>query len=242
MARFMYDGWLGPIERLLLRILGALGRWTGSYGVSILLLTVIVRLGMLPLSIKQTKSMLQMQERHKKMQPKLEEVRRRFPKDAGPQQAKQRQAEELRLMREHGVVAGQLGGCLPILLQMPVFLALYQVLSTSIELRGAGFLWFPDLTTPDALSLGGPTVNILPILWIALMFVQMRLAPATPAVDPAMAKQQKMTQYMMFGMFGIMMYSQASGLLMYFTISTLWGLLEQKTIRARLIARAATSS
>ncbi|MBI4230736.1 MAG: YidC/Oxa1 family insertase periplasmic-domain containing protein [Planctomycetes bacterium] len=243
LARFVHDGWLlGPIERLLLRILGALGRWTGSYGVAILLLTVVVRLGLLPLSIKQTKSMLQMQERHKKMQPKLEEVRRRFPKDAGPQQAKQRQQEELRLMREHGVVAGQLGGCLPILIQMPVFIALFRVLSTSIELRGAEFLWFADLTAPDALSMGGLTVNIMPILWIILMFVQMKLAPAAPAVDPAMAKQQKMTQYMMFGMFGFMLYSYPAGLHLYFTTSTLWGILEQKTIRARLAAKAVLAS
>jgi YidC/Oxa1 family membrane protein insertase len=139
-----------------------------------------------------------------------------------------------------------LGGCLPLLLQMPIFIALYGVLSKHFALRGAPFmLWINDLSQPDALFMlpewvphfGGGPFNLLPVLMIAAMFIQQRLS--SKSGDPQQEQTQKMMMWMMPLMFGFFFYGMPSGLVLYFMTSTAIGAAETKWIRSHLDQAAA---
>jgi YidC/Oxa1 family membrane protein insertase len=175
-----------------------------NYGVAIILLTLIVRILFWPLTHKGTESMKRLQE----LQPKVKELQAKY-KDK-PQKLQQ---ETMAMYREHKV--NPLGGCLPMLVQIPVFFALFNVLRSAIELRYAGFLWVADLSAPENLFAGmlpfGLALNILPLVMAATQAWQQHLTPS--GGDPA---QQKMMMFMPIIMLAFL-YSMPSALVLYWT-------------------------
>jgi YidC/Oxa1 family membrane protein insertase len=213
------------MRRLLLWLLLFFQGVTGNFGVAIILLTVSVRLCIFPLSRKAQVSMFKMQ----KLAPQLKALQEKFKED------RQRlTAETMKMYKENKV--SPMGGCLPLLLQFPVFIGLYNTLLLSIELRQAPFvLWIRDLSEPDRLCplpfsiLGQTDLNLLPILMLVPMVVQSIITPK-PA-DPAMAQQQKMMTWMMPLMFLFMCYTMPAGVSLYWFFSSLWGLAEIRLIK-----------
>ena len=179
----------------------------GNYGIAILLLTIIIRVVFWPLTHKGTESMKRMQA----LQPQMKAIKEKY-KD-NPQRVQQ---ETMALYKEHKV--NPMGGCLPMFIQIPVFIALFSVLRSAIELRYSSFLWISDLSEPENLFAGMiPVVgslNILPILMAATMMWQQKLTPT--AGD---AQQQKMMATMMPIMMLFFFYSMPSGLVLYWTTS-----------------------
>ncbi len=176
-----------------------------NYGIAIILLTLVVRVLFYPLSLKSFRSMRSMQ----KLQPQLAALKEKYKED------KERfNKEQLALFKAHGV--NPAGGCLPMLVQLPVFIALYAVLQSAIELFHAPFFgWVKDLSAKDPFY-------IYPVLMGVAMFLQQRMTP-TPGMDPV---QQKMMLIMPV-IFTFMMFNLPSGLTMYIFLSTLLGILQQ---------------
>ena len=130
-----------------------------------------------------------------------------------------------------------MSGCLPMLIQMPVFFGFYAMLRCAIELRGAHFLWVADLTKPDTLFMIPGfdfPFNLLPLLMVGSMIWQAHLQPASPGMDPS---QQKMMRYMPL-MFLLFLYNYSSGMALYMTISTLAGVVQTKLIRINTATEA----
>ncbi|HPR82951.1 MAG TPA: membrane protein insertase YidC [Pontiellaceae bacterium] len=196
-----------PIKTGLLWGLKALEKVVRNYGVAIMLLTVIVRIIFWPITHKGTESMRKMQA----LQPQLKEIREKF-KD-NPQRMQQ---EIMAFYKENKV--NPMGGCLPMLIQIPVFIALFVVLRSAVELRFSKFLWIRDLSEPENLFAGMiPVVgslNILPLLMSATMVLQQKMTPS--AGDP---QQQKMMAIMMPIMMLFFFYTMPSGLVLYWTTS-----------------------
>ncbi len=179
----------------------------GNYGIAILLLTIIIRILFWPLTHKGTESMKKMQA----LQPLMQEIKEKY-KD-NPQRQQQ---ETMALYKEHKV--NPMGGCLPMFIQIPVFIALFAVLRSAIELRYSSFLWISDLSEPENLFAGMVPIvgslNILPLLMSATMMWQQKLTPT--AGD---AQQQKMMAVMMPIMMLFFFYKMPSGLVLYWTTS-----------------------
>jgi YidC/Oxa1 family membrane protein insertase len=222
------------------------------YGLDIILLTLIVRGMMFPITRKSATSMAKLQA----LQPEMKKIQEKYKNDA---QAKSQAMMEL--YRKHNV--SPLGGCLPLLLQMPIFFGLYFCLQESIHFRLAPFLWIQNLAAPDMLwrwgenirlisdpdnqvgfmFLGliptsmfylGPYLNVLPIFAVALMVVQQKMMMPPPA-DEQQEMQQKMMTWMSF-VIGILFYKVAAGLCIYFIVSSLWGMAERKLLPKRQAA------
>ena len=150
------------------------------------------------------------------MQPLIAKLMEKYPDD--PQKQQQ---EMMKLYREHKV--NPMGGCLPLLAQIPVFIALYNMLRTVVELRGAKFLWIHDLSLPDTVcTIAGLPINPLPLVMCATTLWQQKLTPNASA-DPT---QQKMMMLMPL-MFVFMFYSMSSGLVLYWTVQNLLSILQQ---------------
>jgi len=196
-----------PIKTGLLWGLKGLYRVVRNYGVAIMLLTIIVRIIFWPVTHKGTESMRKMQA----LQPQLKEIREKF-KD-NPQRM---QKETMEFYKTNKV--NPMGGCLPMLIQIPVFIALFTVLRSAIELRFSRFLWISDLSEPENLFAGmipvAGSLNILPLLMAATMMWQQKLTPT--AGDP---QQQKMMAVMMPIMMLFFFYTMPSGLVLYWTTS-----------------------
>lgn len=212
-----------------------------NYGLAIIALTVLVRLAMFPLSRKQALAAQKMQQ----IQPELRRIYEKYKND--PQQRLRAQQE---LFRKYNY--NPLGGCLILLLQLPVFIGLYRALMVDVELRAAPLLsdairWCSDLSAPDMLldwsrfwaALGwhwfnegyglfalGPYFNILPVLTIALFIWQQKMLSPPPADEQAAMQQRVMTFMLVF--MGVLFYKVASGLCLYFIASSLWGLAERQ--------------
>ena len=209
------------ISQLLLQLLEFIFRILHNWGWTIIVFSVVIFLLLYPLTLKQMRSMKEMQA----LQPKIEALRKTY-KD-NPQKLNK---EIMELYREHKV--NPLGGCLPLLLQMPIFFALYQVLMRSTALRGSNFLWIKDLSEPDrlfhlpfSLPILGNEFNILPILMTIGMFVQQKFT-MTQASGEA-AEQQKIMLIVMPLMFGVIFYRMPSGLVLYWFINSSLMLLSQ---------------
>lgn len=240
----VYYGWFGWVAVPMLAVLHFFYAIVGNYGIAIILLTVLVRGCMFPLSIKQQRGALKMQE----LQPKIKELHEKYKNNA---EAKVRAQQEL--FRKHNY--NPLSGCLIIFLQFPIFIGLYRGLAVDVELRQAPLLpwesirWCSDLAAPDMLfdwswfwnSIGwtslpqglgmlplGPYFNLLPILTIGLFLMQQKMFMPPPA-DEQQAMQQNVMKYMMLFM-GIIFFKVASGLCLYFIASSLWGLAERKLL------------
>lgn len=211
----MYYGTFDPISHILLQLLDFLYRLVHSWGWAIVILSVAVYLILFPLNLKQMRSMKEMQA----LQPRIEELRRAY-KD-NPQKLNK---EIMDLYRQHKV--NPFGGCLPLLLQIPIFFALYQALMRSIVLKGASFLWIKDLSEPDRLIVFpqsipvlGNEINILPILMAIGMFFQQKMSMAATSSSSS-AQQQKIMLIALPVMFGLIFYRMPSGLVLYWFINS----------------------
>ncbi len=197
------------------------------YGWAIILLTITVRSCMFPLSRKQALAAAKMQE----LQPELTALKEKY-KNAPEKFAK----AQLDLFSKNN--CHPLGGCLPALIQLPIFFGLYQAFTISVEMRGAHFLWVDNLAAPDALvqfgfnmPFFGPAFNLLPILTVCLFLVQQKML-MPPATTPEMEMQHKVFFYMTIFM-GYMFYSVPAGMCVYFIASSMWGLAERKLLPKR---------
>ncbi len=185
----------------------------GNWGIAIILLTLLIKLLTLPLTMKQMRSMKGMA----KLKPEMDKLKEKHGDD------KQRFQQEMwALYKAHKI--NPLGGCFPLLIQMPIYIAWYQALMVSVDLYQAPlFGWITDLTKPDvAFHVAGMGVPILPIFMGATMFLQQRMTPTT--VDSA---QQKMMMYMMPAMFTFFMLFLPSGLTLYILTNTLLTMIHQ---------------
>lgn len=198
---FGYFNWIG---RKILILLKWFHGWSGNWGFAIILLTLLVRLMVLPFNLYSFRSMKAMQL----IQPQMQAIREKYKED---QQTQQQQI--MKLMRDNKV--NPLGGCLPMLVQFPIFIALYQVLGHSIELYQAPFiLWIHDLSFKDP-------YYILPVLMGVTMFIQQKITPNT--MDPAQAR----IMLFMPLIFIIFMIEIASGLSLYMWVGAIFGVLQQ---------------
>jgi YidC/Oxa1 family membrane protein insertase len=230
---------INVVAPLILSLLNAVGGALGNYGIGIMVTTLLIRLLLFPLSKKSQVSMYKMQQ----LGPKITILRERYKDD----QQKFGQ-EQMRLFKEHGI--NPMAGCLPIFLQMPIFVGMYSVFELSIDLRLSPFFgWIKDLSQPDMLL--GPwapwnflivdvsSLNLLPIVMTITWFLQSWFAPRSP--DPNMRTQQKIFLFMPV-VFGIMCYNLASGLSLYFLANSLLSMLEQKLIKKFFLAPREASS
>ncbi len=186
-----------------------------SYGWSIVLLTIAINLLLFPMRFASLKSARKMQA----LQPQIAAINAKYKglslKD--PRKADQNQ-EIMDLYKKHG--ANPLSGCLPMLIQLPVLYGFYKVLSVTIELRNAPWLWVADLSQPEQLPL-----HLLPIIMVLTQFIMQKMTP-NPTMDPA---QAKMMQFMPL-MFGFFFYNMSSGLVLYWLTGNLVGILQQYLI------------
>ena len=220
------------IAKALLYVLRLLHPLTGNWGIAIILLTLCVRFVLFPLNRRSQTAMARYQKKMKRVQPRLEEAKKRFADD--PQKLREAQA---RIMQEEGAFP-PLGGCLPIFLQMPIFFGLFSALRTSFDLRQAPFFgWMTDLSRPDRLLHLGlelpilPDIeylNVLPILMVVLWILQQMGMPK-PADEQA-ARMQKMMMFMPV-VFGFMLYNYAAGLSLYMITTSTCSIVEQKVIK-----------
>jgi YidC/Oxa1 family membrane protein insertase len=235
-ARFNNDfdvimsfGWFGPISKTLLAAMNLIHFGTGlAYGWIIISITIVIKLVFWPLTRASTRSAKRMQA----LQPQLKALQEKYKDD--PQKFTAKQWE---FYKENKV--NPLSGCLPMLLQVPVFIAFYSMLRSAIELRGASFWWMVDLSKPDTvfhvpvpMHFLGYTdfflpVNPMPLIMGVTVFFQASMTPMSPGMDPA---QQKMMKYMPLMML-FFMYTQPSGLALYWTVSNLLTIVQTKLTR-----------
>ncbi|GAB4229784.1 MAG: membrane protein insertase YidC [Acidobacteriota bacterium] len=215
LARLIDYGWFGPLVRPLLICLRWLYRHVGNYGWAIIILTFLINVLLVPLRYKQIVSMRKMSE----LQPKMRSIQDRYKKmKRDDPRRQQMNAEIMKLYREHGV--NPLGGCLPLLIQMPILFAFYRMLAASIELRGAPFiLWITDLSKPDP-------YYITPLVMGATMVWQQKITP-TGSTDPA---QQKVMMLLPV-FFTFLFLNVSSGLAVYFLFSNLFGIAFQVALQ-----------
>jgi YidC/Oxa1 family membrane protein insertase len=224
-ARVLITPTLGFTYQVTERVARFFGGSKGNYGIAIILLTILVRALMFPLGRKQARSAQKMQS----LQPLLKELQDKFKEDK-----EKLTKETFALYKRHGV--NPVSGCLPALIQLPIFVGLWQALNTSFPLRHATFLWIRDLAAPDMLFhipfeipfvtyYLGQWLNLLPFAVIGLMLFQTKLF-APPATTPEAEQQQKIMKFMMIFM-GVMFYKVPSGLGIYFITSSLWAVGER---------------
>lgn len=223
-------GFFGGVSKVLLAMMKVFYRWTGNWGVAIIILTLIINIVLFPLTFKSFVSMQQM----KKVQPHVEKLKE-LHKD-NPQRLNK---EIMELYKKYNV--NPLGGCLPLLLQMPIFIALYQALMNTIDLKGGKFLWIADLSRPDAVPLPmalpiiGKSLNVLPLLMAVGMFFQQKMSQgAAGSLSPEQASQQKMMMVLFPIIFGFMFYNMPSGLVLYWLTNTVLMTMEQGMISKRM--------
>jgi YidC/Oxa1 family membrane protein insertase len=187
-----------------------------GYGWAIVSITVMLRVVFWPLTAASTRSMKRMQA----LAPEVKALKEKYKDD--PQKFTQKQME---LWKKNKV--SPMGGCLPMMVQMPVFFGFLAMIRCAIELRGAHFLWVADLTKPDTLLLI-PGLNFpfnpLPLVMVGVMVWQAHLQPQSPGMDPS---QQKMMRFMPLIML-LFLYNYSSGMALYMTVSTLLGILQMR--------------
>ena len=215
----MQFGFLGFFSKLLLAFMYLIHSVVPSWGWSIVIMTICIKLLFWPLTAKASRS----QKRMASIQGPMAELKEKH-KD-NPQKMQQ---ETLKLFKEHQV--NPVAGCLPMLIQMPIFLGLFYMLRTASELRFESFLWVSDLSLPDTqFMVGGFPINILPMIMGVTMFLQMSMMPVSPAADPM---QQKIFKFLPF-IFLIFLYNFSSGLVLYWTVQNILTIIQQKIINSR---------
>ncbi len=234
MNDLVYYGWFGWVARPMIAILHILHAIIRNYGIAIILLTVIVRGAMFPISRKQALSSQKMQV----LQPEMKAIAEKYKND--PQK---RTMVTQELWRKHNY--NPAGGCLLVFIQIPIFMGLYRSLATDVELRQAPLFtstirWCSNLAAPDMMldwsgfmpgflvapeGWLGPYLNLFPLLTIGLFLWQQKLF-MPPAVDEQAKMQQQVMKYMMFFM-ALMFFKVPCGLCLYFIASSLWGIAER---------------
>ena len=226
-----FTGITGICAKALLLLLNAVHSLIPSYGASIVVLTIAIKLAFWPLTSASTRSMKRMST----LQPQLNAIREKYKSD--PTKMNQKTME---FMKEHRI--NPMAGCLPLVLTFPVFIGFFFMLRTAIELRGESFLWCCDLSRPDSVyvvpGLGfipllgipgiGLPLNIMPVLYLATAWWQSTLTPVSPQMDPA---QQKMLKYMPV-FFGVLFYNYSAGLTLYWTTQNLMTILQTKITKS----------
>jgi YidC/Oxa1 family membrane protein insertase len=203
-------GFFSPVAKVLVGVLLFFRNHVtfGNWGLAIIAMTLSLRLLMLPLSIKPIKTSIAM----RRLKPEIDIVAAKFKDDM---QAKNMAMMEL--YRKHGV--NPLGGCLPQLVQMPIWFAMYTTLQTAVEMYHEKFLWFTDLSAPDK-------TFILPIVLGAFMILQQRIVPQQ-GMDPM---QQKLMMYLLPGVFTVMMLFLPAALGIYMLTNSVLGITQQLVV------------
>lgn len=198
------------VSEILLFSMNALHRWLGNYAAAIIVLTIIIKALLWPLQNKATNSMRRMAL----LSPKMTELREKYKDD--PTKMNQ---ELMKLYKDYGV--NPFSGCVPMLIQIPIFFGFYSMLGTAIELRNSSFLWVQDLSQPDTVfHIAGFPINVLPLLMAATMFWQMHITPKTGD-----AVQQRVFMFMPL-IFVVFAYNFASALSLYWTTQNLISILQ----------------
>jgi len=228
---------IGPLAFGILALMKWMYGFIGNYGIVIMILVFLIRIMLHPLTKKSQVSM----SKFSKLAPKMEEIKKKYEGNKA-----ELNKQMMGLYREQG--ASPFTGMIPMFVQMPIWIALYSAIYTSIELRGAAFLpvWITDLSVPDALvrfpelnipiigSLIGSSLNLLPILMGVAFYFQQKLTPQQPATTPQAAQQQKLMKIMFPVMFPIFLYQAPSGLNLYIMSSVFAGAIEQYVIRKHI--------
>ena len=222
---------LGMLLGWLLRLIADTGI---GYGLAVIALTILVRGLLFPLSRQSQISMRLHAQKMARLKPKMDAVKAKY-KDP-----KKQQEATMKLMREEKVSILP-GGCLLAFLQMPIWISLYGVLQTTFEMRHASFLWAHDLTQADhlfhigaGLFLIPEWLNLLPLIMMVVWYISAAMQPLPP--DPQQAQQAKMMRWMPV-LFGFMLYTTASGLTLYMTMSAVWSIGETWLIRKVWLAK-----
>jgi len=230
-------GWFDYVAMPMLFLLHTFYGWVGNYGIAIIMLTIVVRMCMFPISRKQALNAIKMQE----LQPEIKKLGEKY-KGKREELAKAQQE----LFRKHNY--NPFAGCLPVFMQLPIFVGLYNSLKVDVELRQAPLIsekirWASNLAAPDmfwrwdaylpSILAGeegwlGPFLNLLPLCTIALFLIQQKMF-MPPATDEQTMMQQKMIKYMMFFM-GFMFFKVPAGLCVYFITSSIWSIAERKLL------------
>ena len=215
----MQFGFLSFISKLLLAFMYAIHAVVPNWGLSIVIMTICIKLIFWPLTAKASRS----QKRMASIQGPMAELKEKY-KD-NPQKMQQ---ETIKLFREHQV--NPVAGCLPLIIQMPIFLGLFYMLRTASELRYESFLWISDLSQPDTITeIAGFPINLLPLLMAITMYLQMSMMPVNPTADPM---QQKIFKFLPF-VFLIFLYGFSSGLVLYWTVQNILTIVQQKITNSR---------
>ncbi len=222
-------GWFSIIAKPLFLMMHWLNdNYVHNYGWAIIVMTIFINFALFPLKITSMKSMKKMQA----LQPQITAINDKYKNVGMRDPRKQEQNQEvMALYQKHGV--NPLGGCLPMALQMPFLFAFYKVFDIAIEMRGASWLWVTDLSRPEALA-----IHILPIAMIISQFIQQKMTPTQPGGDPA---QQKVMMFMPI-MFGVMFWSAAAGLVLYWLTSNLVNIGQQWFFNRTAVAAGAAQS
>ena len=225
------SSWLGWLQTLLRWVLQFFYRLIPNYGVAIILLTILVKLLIQPISKKGMDSTAKMSA----LAPKVQELQTKYKDD--PQTLN---AAMAKLYKDEGI--SPMGSCLPMLIQFPIFIALYGLLSTHYELRGAMFIpgWIPDLSVPDTvftlpfnIPFLGNGIHVLPIIYTASMIYSMKVTQATSTQQTG---QQGMMKFMTYGMpiiFFFILYNAPSGLILYWTVMNFISILQQMYVNKK---------
>jgi YidC/Oxa1 family membrane protein insertase len=227
-----FGGFFGFFSKCLLLAMNFLHQSLSvSYSLAIIIITVIIKLVFWPLTQASTRSMKRLQA----LQPQMNAIKEKYKDDPVKMNRK-----TMEFMKENKV--SPLGGCLPMVLQVPVFIGFYRMIQSAIELRGATFLWVRDLSKPDTLfvipglgflpAIGVPGVglpfNLLPLIMGVTMLWQARLTPPSPGMDPT---QQKIMRYMPL-IFLVILYNFSAGLTLYWTVQNLLTITQTKLTRS----------
>ena len=216
-----FGGFFGIFATILLKAMNGLHGFGLGYALCIIVITIIIKILFWPLTRASTVSMKRMAA----YQPQMAEIREKYKDD--PQKMNKR---VMAFMREHKI--NPMGGCLPILIQIPVFFGFFTMLRSAVELRGAQFLWACDLSQSDTIAnipesvpfIGGFPINPLPMIMGATMILQARMTPMSPTAD---ATQQKIMKYMPL-MFIVILYNFSAGLTLYWTVQNMLSILQTK--------------
>ena len=218
LEEMMNWGWFGMIGKAALWVFKSLYTYIPNYGVVLIIFSILIKLLLAPLTKKQFTSTQNMQQ----AQPQITALKDKYKDDP-----KKLNEETMKLYKELGV--NPLGGCLPLLIQMPILIAMFNLFRTTIELRGAAFkgleFWIADLSLPDTVgNIGGVDINLLPIIMSATMILQQKLMTPTVNANP----QMKNMPYIMTAVFFFMFYTFPSGLNLYYTLFNVMSIIQQK--------------
>ena len=227
------SSWFGWLENILKWLLSIFYMVIPNYGVAIILLTILIKVILFPFTRKSYQSTAKMQA----LNPQIQEIREKYKDNS----AKMNQEMSALYKKEK---VNPMGGCLPMLLQFPIFIALYGLLNKHFELRGAVFIpgWISDLSSPESIwnfspvsiPFLGSDLRLLPILYVATMIFSMKVSQSATAQSAGSnANMTKIFTYVMPGMFFFILYNAPSGLILYWTVMNIVTVLQQ-TVTNRL--------